>query len=231
MEIRTLVKKGTDHLVYCEDDLFTFNDGTTYVGAVFDGCSSGIKSHFASALSAKIVKKAASLDLLKHSSIGHINYSLFFHLVLGLKDIQQRLGLSEMELLSTAIIAVARGNKASISVSGDGLIVQEGKPIVIESEGNAPDYLAYHFDKLAEALETLQFYDFDIEDKGFSICSDGMLSFRNPDPMAHMPRVSDFLLRDESLKASEAMLARKYNLLVKEGYTHYDDLSIVRFMP
>lgn len=230
MDVRTLVKRGTDHLVYCEDDLFTFNDGTTYVGAVFDGCSSGIKSHFASSLCAKIVKKAVTLDLLDHLSLSDINYSLFVHLVMGLKDIRQRLGLTELELLSTAIIAVVRGNKASVFASGDGVLIHEGKSTVIESVGNAPDYLAYHLDDYT-ALETVDFYDFDLEDKGLSICTDGMMSFRNPDPMAHMPRVSDFLLRDESLRTSEAMLGRKYNMLVKEGYTNYDDVSIVRFMP
>jgi hypothetical protein len=231
MEVRTLIKRGADHLVYCEDDLFTFNDGTTYVGAVFDGCSSGIKSHFASTLYSKLVKKALTPSLLKQDSISHINYSLFFHLAIELKEIKQKLMLDELELLSTAIIAVIREDKASVIVSGDGVIIHEGKPIIIESEGNAPDYLAYHFDNLAKAGESFKFYDFDLEDKGLSICTDGMMSFRNPDPFAHMPRVSDFLLRDESLKTSEAMLGRKYNMLAKEGYTNYDDVSIVRFMP
>lgn len=57
MEIRTVLKKGTDHLVNCEDDLFFSNYyDKYYVGAIFDGCSSGIKSHFASSLFGKILQ-------------------------------------------------------------------------------------------------------------------------------------------------------------------------------
>lgn len=230
MEVRTLIKRGTDHHVYCEDDLYHFNIGSTYIGAVFDGCSTGVKSHFASALFAKIIK-ANTIELNTIIDIDtpeNIAKTYFQVLHMYLRRYQSELHLNVLEMLSTMILAVVRKNKAYIIVSGDGCILADDEEIRIESEGNAPDYLAYYLSNLMEAQESLKTYECSFE-KSLSICSDGIYSFTK-DREDKSQEVVEALLKDQSFLKSDAMLARKYNLLTKEGITNYDDLSIIRFI-
>lgn len=231
MEVRTLIKRGGDHHTNCEDDLFAFNDGSTYIGAVFDGCSSGVKSHFASALYGKILKKfynatSYAFPKLDLESIGRLFYYDLFYALKQTLSIYQ---LNDMELLSTMIFTVIRDRQAYIMVSGDGCIKVDDELYELESPGNAPNYLVYYLDDFSESKRVLKEYSFAF-DKSLSICSDGIFSFTNQDREDMSYKVIDSLLNDTSFLKSEAMLARKYNLLLKEGYTHYDDLSIVRFI-
>ena len=237
MEVRTLLKRGTDHLVNCEDDLFTFNDGTTYIGAVFDGCSTGIKSHFASTLYEKILKKYLlkkdrlfTLDEIPLRVTGQIIVDEVYS---QLNLISSVLKLDPLEILSTMILVIVRDNQAHVIVSGDGCIyLNDGvsaEETKIESPENAPDYLAYHLKDLQEAHASLKEYSFEVG-KTISICSDGIYSFTDKNKKDVSNIVIPCLLYDESLLKSEAMLSRKYNLLLKEGYSNYDDISIVRFI-
>ena len=235
MEVRTLLKRGTDHPLNCEDDLFTFNDGSTYIGAVFDGCSTGIKSHFASTLYSKILadwcEKAG--DSIAGDPIQEVGRNCFQYLFLQLDVVRKTLNLYYMEMLSTMILMVVRDGKAYILVSGDGCISLSSatgrEETKIESPGNAPDYLAYHLACGLDAFRSLKEYTFNVE-KTISICSDGIYSFTGKDKVDQSHEVMTSLLEDASLLKSEAMLGRKYNLLLKEGYSNYDDLSIVRFI-
>jgi len=232
MEVRTLIKRGTDHHVYCEDDLYHFNIGNTYIGAVFDGCSTGVKSHFASALYGKILK------FYQQDIIGDLDDRPIQEVAKGFQDflweqlaiMKNVLYLNTLELLSTMILAVVREGKAYIVVSGDGCILVDDKEYKIESEGNAPDYLAYHLDYSAEARESMKTYEVTFT-KSLSICSDGIYSFSDKDGNKGTAlSVINFFLKDTCLMKSEAMLSRKYNLLTKGGHTNYDDLSIIRFI-
>lgn len=238
MEVRTLLKRGTDHLLNCEDDLFTFNDGTTYIGAVFDGCSTGVKSHFTSALYGKILKayflNRSTLFTLDETPLNYIGKSIFYYLHANLKKVQILLTLDTLEILSTMILVVIRDNKAYTLVSGDGCISvnykdKSGEDTKIESPENAPDYLAYHLENAAEAFASLKEESFE-NMHSISICSDGIYSFTDKDRKDCSDIVMTSLLDDEAMIKSGAMLGRKYNLLVKAGYTNYDDLSIVRFI-
>lgn len=229
MEVRTLVKRGTDHHVYCEDDLYHFNIGNTYIGAVFDGCSTGIKSHFASALYGKILKSFIGLmEPFLDFSPKIIGMSILGHFYRELRSIQSKLGLRDLELLSTMILVIIREGEAFVIVSGDGCILVDDVEYRIESEGNAPDYLAYHLNSYVEGKDSCKTYEVTFT-KSLSICSDGIYSFTK-DREDKTEEVVTSLLKDESFLKSDAMLARKYNLLTKEGITNYDDLSIIRFI-
>lgn len=239
MIIRTVLKKGTDHFVNCEDDLFFSNFSPYYVGAIFDGCSTGIKSHFASSLYSKILNKTLTSKTILmidggYFSIEEIAKQSFIKFFNKLKKIKHTLNLNELELLSTFIIAIVKNNQAYIIVSGDGCIVVDDKEIKLESVDNAPDYLAYHLNEnvLNVYEKNIKKYKFDNIESGLSICSDGIYSFRNPDASKTSANVIQDLLYDKKLIDSEAMLARKYNILTnpKIGYSNYDDLSIVRFI-
>jgi hypothetical protein len=233
MVVRTLVKKGFDHLVYCEDDLFFSEYNGVYIGAVFDGCSTGIKSHFASSLYAKVLNRAwkrIPRHWLNEEPIAISRY-VFFEFLIVLKEIFERLDLIDIEMVSTMIFCVIKDNKASFIVSGDGCIIIDGKHTKIDSPENAPDYLAYHMGKPFNSIEADHIITFTSDfNNDISICSDGIYSFTDKDKKDMSEEVRNSLLLDKGLIKSEAMLARKYNLLLKQGYSNYDDLSIVRFI-
>ena len=57
MIVQTIIRKGFDHVVFCEDFLSTEDSGRYFIGAVFDGCSGGDDSHFASSLFGKMFRQ------------------------------------------------------------------------------------------------------------------------------------------------------------------------------
>lgn len=239
MLVRTVLKKGTDHFVNCEDDLFFSNFEPYYVGAIFDGCSTGEKSHFASSLYSKILNKTLKSKTIQmfddgDFSLEDIAKQTFIKFFNKLKKIKHTLSLNYLEIESTFIIAIIKNNQAYIIVSGDGCIMVDDNEIKLESVDNAPDYLSYHLnEKVLDVYENnIKKYKFDNIQNGLSICSDGIYSFRNPDASKTSANVIEDLLYDKKLIDSEAMLARKYNILTnsKNGFSNYDDLSIVRFI-
>ena len=90
-------------------------------------------------------------------------------------------------------------------------------------------YLTQFDPNFKEAQESCKTYKTTFT-KSLSICSDGIYSFTNKEGGNANARVMDLLLKDTTLLKSDAMLARKHNLLTKEGTTNYDDLSIIRFI-
>jgi serine/threonine protein phosphatase PrpC len=140
MIIKTVLKKGSDHLVNCEDDLHicenTTIDGEEYqIGGIFDGCSTGYKSHFASTLFGKILKevlKTTTFDLFdKDYNLDEIAKATFVKLFFKLKEISDSLSLQDLELLSTFIIVFIKDNKSYFIVSGDGCIMVDDQEIKI----------------------------------------------------------------------------------------------------
>jgi serine/threonine protein phosphatase PrpC len=240
MNVKTLIKKGTDHLVFCEDDLFfreetQKNGDSLYIAAVFDGCSTGYKSHFASSLFGKILKDVLNTNndlIIKQYDLELIANLIFYNFFRKLKEISTILNLIDLELVSTFIISIVRNDEAFVIISGDGCIMIDDNCIKIESQDNAPDYLAYHLNENPSSVynKNVKKYSFKNINKGFSICSDGIFSFRKINNSNVEDYVIDYLLKDKNLINSDAMLARKYNILVKDGYINYDDLSIVRFI-
>ena len=238
MDIRTVLKKGTDHLVNCEDDLFFYKYTNGYsIGAIFDGCSTGIKSHFASNLFSKILIKVLNTKTFMMFDEGEytleeIAKQTFIKFFNKLNEVVTILGLSESEILSTIILTIIKDNNAYIIVSGDGCLMVDKDEYKLESPENTPDYLAYHLSE-----NVLDVYDLNIKKFAFeniednlAICSDGIYSFRHPDQQYTIKDVIECLLDDKSLLKSDAMLSRKYNILIKNGFSNYDDLSIVRFI-
>ena len=237
MIVRTLLKKGTDHLVNCEDDLFFSEYGDYRVGAVFDGCSTGMKSHFASSLFSKVLNRVLKTKTYPMFDFGDyclddIARETFIKFFYKLKETKLILGLQDLEIVSTLILSIVKEDEAFTIVAGDGCLVVDEIEIKIESDNNTPDYIAYHLDEPAEEVynRCVRKYANGSIRKGLSISSDGIYSFRNPDQSRLMIEVNDFLFNDLSLVTSEAMLARKYNILTKQGFSNFDDLSIVRFI-
>ena len=196
-----------------------------------------MKSHFASSLFSKVLNRVLKTKTYAMFEAGDYclddiareTFVKFFH---KLKETKQILGLQDLEIVSTMILSIVKGDEAFTIVSGDGCIVMDGIETKIESDNNTPDYIAYHLDEPVIEVynHCVRRYGYTGLRKGLSISSDGIYSFRNPDQSRIIDEVKDFLFDDLSLVTSEAMLARKYNILSKQGFSNFDDLSIVRFI-
>lgn len=243
MIIHKYIKRALNHANYCEDFILheTLADKYELFG-VFDGCSSGIDSHFASAFIAKIIraefqKLYSTTELLSEKFMK----KLLFNFINSLKKQKQLLKLDQNELLSTIILFLYNkpDDSGIIVAIGDGVISINGGHTVID-ENNVPDYLAYYLDKINSEAEFEIWYRMHTEQHrvdnliDISISSDGVSSFvqtkkveENIEPID----VLDYLFKDNFLIRNKAMLGRKCNLLErKHGLVNADDLGIIRII-
>lgn len=240
--IYSVSRRADSHRDNCEDTHFVLDYPDIVIMGVFDGCSTGINSHFASGLLCKCIK--SGFEASKH--LDRLNDIGVFSLSLAMSCMQffgssKRLGLSEIEMLSTAIVSTYyKGHKKLVvRMLGDGIIGNvnsHNSALQVYSkkyEGNAPDYIAYHNDlDLISLLKWIE--DQTIKEywtaENFSICSDGLDSIRPVRDDKTREEAIEFLLKDDSLKASKAMLQRKLNIL-SHNYSFDDDITIIRHIP
>ena len=182
MEIKTLLRKGSDHVAMCQDHFHFCFMPDFLVMSVFDGCSSGLDSHFASNLYGKVLKGVLNemdISLAPHiiKSESLVKY-ICDRVYRKLKDVSFSLGLKDFEVLSTMILAVVTSENnshvARVMVSGDGLISVDGKHYKIDSN-NQPDYMSYHFEEPSWSPSIVISVNEYVIEKDFSICSDGMM--------------------------------------------------------
>lgn len=249
--IYAVSRRGDSHHDNCEDSNFFLDFPAFIVAGVFDGCSTGINSHMASAMLAASMKKSFERDyelgkLLYEMDVpdsSYVNKSFISAIINGahiFKSCVASLGLSELETLSTAIVVLyhKKEKRLYVKMLGDGymytIIRAPGSSntrmydYTKEYPGNAPVYLGYHLDNIMGYVlnETYQVID-NIEE--FSICTDGIDSLRPMLPGKSKQEAKEYLLQDESIKNSKAMLSRKLNLLKKEGFAFDDDISVIRY--
>ena len=245
MKLHTLLKRGDAHKDFCEDFLFTYNLNEKYfIAGVFDGCSSGENSQFASNLFAKIFKSECFKIKIRdyRLDIKELMKDLLKNFIIQLDSIKKKLNLETKELLSTIILMIfdKKKNEIFTMTIGDGVISCNGE-LEIFDQNNTPNYLAYHLDKLTTDYYDIWFAEFDqsryfTDIKDFSISSDGILSFVNISSNLEdneKPCISpeSYLLNDNFLIKNKAMLSRKFNILKnKHQLSNYDDLGIVRII-
>jgi len=241
MIVHKYIKRGLNHPNYCEDFILheTLADKYELFG-VFDGCSSGIDSHFASAFIAKIVRSEfhkldGDTDLLQRPFMK----KLLFRVINVIKEQKQTLNLDTNELLSTIILFLydKPANSGIIISIGDGVVCINGKQTIID-EDNVPDYLAYNLDKISSEAEFKMWYmlharEFYVENlMDVSISTDGATSFVKTGKAkdnAEFINPIEYLFNDKFLIQNKAMLGRKVNILQrKHGLANGDDLGIVR---
>lgn len=241
MKSYTLIRKGAFHPVFCEDFLLNESLGQNYqVAAVMDGCSSGIQSHFASALIGKLLKQALNTlaqspkDCLDQKpTAASLSKLLLEKVFIALKQAQQQLGLDEKEILSTLNMMVYDHHRkeAFVHLTGDGCVVMNDSLKSID-QNNTPDYIAYHLSKDFEAWHATQVNFFTAQSpSNVAIASDGVESFRTA--LVAVPEdldIPSFFMVEESFAKVENMLVRKFNILDKKyGFQPADDVSIVRW--
>ncbi len=243
MEVYELLRRGEMHKDFCEDFLLSFELNEQYsVYGVFDGCSTGIDSHMASSLIAKVVR--AEMECLAVDEIISIKNLLsesIYHTMSTLRNIRNDLFLETNELLSTIILLVVDklSGKGEALVFGDGFVSINGQQIDIEQD-NAPDYLAYYLDELeniadfeAWLAEHSNSYTID-EVVDISIATDGVASFQITDATLEnngRPVPSEYLAKDNFLLHNKSMLGRKLNILKsKHQLMNQDDIAFIRLV-
>lgn len=136
--IHKVVRRGAEHSDFCEDFLSTYESEDFIIGAIFDGCSGGIHSHFASALMGKVFNNVTKQYLGGiESSLtpkGVANFILF-EFAQKLFQTQTYLKMSDLELQSTVVLMVyeKQSSDAFVIAVGDGFISVDGKNITIEN--------------------------------------------------------------------------------------------------
>lgn len=239
----TTLQIGYFHTNYCEDFCVTTPISShRQLIAVFDGCTMGKESAFASMLFGKTLRNIGRQfyyqDFLTPSytplrvQLKEVVKQLFEKV----KSAKNQLGLDTHELLSTVVLGIIdeKCNQAEIITIGDGLICHNGQVVTYDQE-DRPDYLAYHLGENFEAWfqaqtqrNTLSHFN------DLSICTDGIFSFRNlknPRKQKSEDEIIGFLLINDQLSEHNNFLERKMRV-IQHQWEHKvtDDLAVVRVM-
>ncbi len=242
MLIHQFIKRGSNHPDYCEDYTIISEKDDYILFAVFDGCSSGTESHFASAFTGKIVRASfQNLAIKNNDKPEDLIKTLLFKTIKDLKKQKAGLLLDEDELLSTLILFLYHKNRKEgiINIIGDGVISINGKMHIID-QNNIPHYLAYYLDDINKQEEFNTWYKKEVavyrvnELKDLTISTDGVLSFypvktQEKDKLEINP--VNYLIKDEYLLLNKAMMGRKCNILYKKyQMINADDIGIIRII-
>lgn len=249
MIIHKVLRRGSDHPDFCQDFYAIGETQNFLYCCIFDGCSGGKDSHFASTLFSK-----AFNDVMKNMSdvlddagkpIEYNTRFLVYMIARKISEVRQVLHLDIVELLSTVVLCTINKNNREclITAFGDGFFYVDGKEVIIkntrfidkENGDNMPDYLAYDL----KDIEGREEFDYWFSQKSevhkfdnvtnVSIASDGICTFKKFKECADTINPIDFLVKDEGLMSTKNMLERKYNIL-RNGYSmvNTDDLSVIR---
>lgn len=247
--VQDLLKRGSDHHNFCQDALARVNTERFFYMAVFDGCSDGRDSHFASALFGKVFVDVintliVSLDETSNSLEKKSKF-IIFQIARKLNETRHVLHLNTNEMLSTIVMAIVDKElkESLICVFGDGFFSVNGKHTVVkntrflnQSEGeNKPDYIAYDLHKIQKYSDFEIWFDSKSEIHKFenvddiSIASDGISTFRSSERDSDINEVYDYLSVDDKFLTNTIMLYKKYNLLQSTfKLINTDDISMIR---
>ncbi len=233
----TLLKRGQSHPSCCEDALWAAEWQGLCVGAVSDGCSSGVRSHFASALTIKILQMALKKQAISHDkeNLAYLGAKWIADFYEGMAAASAFLELEQQELLATLMVAIMnpQTQKAWILALGDGLWAVN-EQIEEINQDNQPHYPIYdlenpHFQAYEWALSNGKNLT---EVQNLAISTDGVASFLSATNtnVTSLEPIS-YMLTDSHLAHLNQMLQRKYNILnTQHKLSAFDDVGIVRFM-
>lgn len=241
MKIHQFLKIGSSHQNHCEDYLISNNQHDKYYFAtVFDGCSSGDESWFASAFFGKIILKAYKKNARNNYSNSNLLYNILHDFAFSLKKCIKDLNMDINQLLSTIIILIYNKNQDNglVIAIGDG-IIQINKNCYIIDQNNEPDYIAYHINKITDEQSFKKWFEKQNQIFKFSklknvaISTDGLQSYCKTEKSNYEKpselEIINYYLSDNFLIDNKAMMARKSNILkLKHKIINYDDLGIIR---
>jgi len=248
MRIKTIIRKGsehkgTDNKGYCEDYLYSYEGDRWLVAATFDGCSDGIDSHFASALSGKCLRAIIieAQESFKQDSLTlkDVFTYLVYNFLRSLEEMRLLLRLPGNEMLSTIILLVYDKvtEEGEIIAMGDGIVKINGELCVID-QNNEPEYPIVYAEKVSKSYaDTVEFLEtfknkwtfHGLED--VTISTDGLLQWRNKsDETKSFEEAMNYLITDSEMSHLSVMLARKFNILKLKKWENKDDIGIIRIL-
>lgn len=252
-KIDKLIKMGKSHNLHCEDDYYIYENENFIVSAVFDGCSSGIDSHYASTKHKYLLneviqhlKATWNYGYGKNKSIEEIlNYCIYGVYV---ELMHEKYKINE-EMLSTIVLLFINKETKEYGIifCGDGCCNINGENISIhDPNGNAVWYLSsivekYHpnEDAFCKYFENCKIYCGYLEDDyTISISTDGVESFMTKygSHIEDYPKKVFFNTEELTEKYHKWNMERLYNVMVKgklpelndEGISNIDDLTIIK---
>ena len=248
MILHKVLRRGSDHPNFCQD-FYSIGETPNFLYCcIFDGCSGGTDSHFASALFGKafndVIKNLYEV-LNTENGIEYKAKLLVYMMSRKVNEVKQLLNLNIVELLSTVVLCTINKNtkECIITAFGDGFFYVDGTEVMIknnrfiskENGDNMPDYLVYDIDLIKSYGEFDAWFNNKSEIHKFenvnniSIASDGIATFKTFKQTTDTINPIDFLVKDEGLIDTKNMLERKYNILLnKYCMINTDDLSLIR---
>ena len=234
--ISTVSKRGASHPDWNEDNFYYKQTDRAIIGGVFDGCSSGKDSYFASKLFANVYKTTINkmkVDI-SFDSFPKVVEQFFENLYKAINLIE----LDMEETLSTAVLFFYETGSQRLLVKffGDGVAYSNPGKLEIcnNDESNMPDYLGY---SLTEIIEEHSFHaywnrkkSFSTRTKDFSISTDGIFSFKKIDDKEPDFDITSYIAQDTFLYKNPAALKRKLNMIRNKGYEHDDDVTVIRVL-
>lgn len=253
MNVNSTYSIGKDHIT-CEDYAISGNDGELAYAIVCDGCSASPDVDFGARVIAKsaefMIKSYHNDNEVDYNLMGKMIIAK------AKKIFEIFPTLHSQALDATLLMAWVKNNKLRIFTYGDGIVVLRNKygthAHQIHLTSGAPDYLSYYlnidrkwaYDDLENNIKELWTLDgvinynpFDYIPLDFpveagdtvSVISDGINSFRRSDntPIPWRELVDEFT----GYKTTEGeFVLRRINAFkrkcLKEGITHYDDISV-----
>jgi hypothetical protein len=249
MILHKVLRRGSDHPDFCQDFYAIGETSNFLYCCIFDGCSGGKDSHFASTLFGKTFKDVITnlSDFLDKPESTTENNSKFLMYMMSRKisEVKQILHLDIVELLSTVVLCAINKNtkECLITAFGDGFFCVDGQETLIkntrflnkENGENMPDYLVYDLKDIENYGDFENWFDSKSEKhlfesvKEVSIASDGIATFKQFKHSDFIINPIDFLAKDDGLMNTKNMLERKYNILQnKYCMINTDDLSLIR---
>lgn len=256
-KIQKILRRGLGHKNFCEDSLYVRKYNNYIAAGVFDGCSSGVDSYFASALLSRSCRFICDSELtskIQTCSFDELFATILYKFINKFFDLCHRLLLYDDEMLSTIIFLLldTKEQTGRVISIGDGFLHINGEAIEID-QNNMPAYITYSKNSMATREKfdnwlNVQENIFDIDKMNdITISTDGILSFVDVKDIHSIAKdeaeyvtknvkkdsgfAVRFLAEDTTLINNSAMFGRKCNIL-KNRYrlVNYDDLGIVRII-
>ena len=251
-KIDSLITRGMMHELRCEDDYMIFDNDEIIISAVFDGCSSGIDSHYASTFLRKKLNEYLednSIYIIREDENRNFPYKSCDETLKGILEyLHSCIPYSETEYLSTCVMCYINKEtyEYSILFAGDGECCIDGKRhIVHDKEGNAVRYLSTvktysdfneYYDKYCKKYSG-------IFNESLIISTDGIGSFIDKFNADKSELARSLFYGEGEIKIDERFmklpLKRQYNILsngriFKENekipVKNLDDFTIIKIM-
>lgn len=242
-KIENFINRGAVHELHCEDDFYVFENEEVIVANIFDGCSSGVDSHFSSTQHKYCLREVLKdipyilrEDNNRNFPFKNINESgkeIIYLLFESIRDINYEIG---KEMLSTVVLTLI--NKLTkeyfICFAGDGVCkINNEIHSIHDKDSNAVWYLSSvnysDYDNYYDNYCTKFSGKFENE---ICISSDGIESFKDKFGVDATPKAFTLFLGKsyEDIKLNEKYknvpICRLYNMFQNGKIDEFKNIPV-----